>query len=144
MFGSSIVLTADATISAYAVKDGCVSDVVTYQYAITPDMPLMLVNMPVNQNGELITAENVEDLTAVSLVVENLSDSVQNSLIAVAFYEEDGRFISVDIQEAAIRAESNETVVVPVSHDLSNAAKMKVFLLNTNCCPMSEASEFTL
>ena len=126
------------------MKDGCVSDVVTYQYAIAPDMPLMLVNTPVNQNGELITAENVEDLTAVSLVVENLSDSVQNSLIAVTFYEEDGCFISVDIQEAAIRGESNETVAVPVSHDLGNAAKMKVFMLNTNCCPMSEASEFTL
>ena len=143
LFGSSLVLTEDTTVKAYAVKDGCASEVVTLQYDITLSDDFMLINAPSDQNGEVITADTLNDLTAVRLVVQKFSQGAKTGRFAVAFYDENGRYLGMGSRQAEI-AEDTATVMVPITENIVGAAQMKVFLMDDSYCPAGSALKFVL
>lgn len=143
LFGSSLVLTEDTTVKAYAVKDGCASQVVTLQYDITLSDDFMLINAPSDQNGEVITADTLNDLTAVRLVVQKFSQGAKTGRFAVAFYDENGRYLGMGSRQAEI-AEDTATVMVPITENIVGAAQMKVFLMDDSYCPAGSALKFVL
>ena len=143
LFGSSILLTEDATIKACAVKDGCASDVVTFQYSFTIADGLSLTAAPTDQNGDEISAATLPDLTAVNLMIYRSGGGTETNRFSVAFYDKDGRFLGAGIRQAALQGEL-ETVTVPVTGTYAGAATMKVFLLDEGYRPAGSCAEIAI
>lgn len=138
-----IVITKDTDIRAYAVKNGVISNEVEYNYIINSKLLVYLVNTPTNQEGNLISSENSASLSKINLVIEKLTEGeIQGSFI-VAFYDECGRMLSVEMAEKVV-SEKVDTIEILVNKNIGSAYKMKVFMwdsLNT-LKPLSNAEEF--
>lgn len=143
LFGSSIILTEDTTVKAYAVKDGCASEVVTLKYDITLSDDFMLINAPSDQNGEVITADTLDNLTAVRLVVRKFGEGAKTGRFAVAFYDRDGRYLGMGSQQAEITKETDK-ITVPINGCFAEAAHMKVLLLDEAYRPVGGSEELDI
>ena len=104
---------------------------------------LNICNFPVNQSGNIITKENISSTSCVRLDIEKLSLENQDSVIIVAFYDSDGKLVSLNKKDATI-TEKIEIVGVPVSGEISHASKLKVFMWNSlsSLKPLSKIGEF--
>ncbi len=145
LYTSPLILKEYTTLKVCAVKDGCVSDIAEYEYDINPSLPLYLVNAPVNQNGNIITSENISTATSVKLNVENLSAETRETMVVVAFYDTTGKLVSLGRKETTV---SNKItpIEIELSKSISKASSMKVFMWNsdTSLKPLSEAEEFVI
>ena len=142
-YGASIVLTGDTCLKACAVKDGLVSDVITYEYQIDPGDSILLVNTPADQDGTVLTAETLETLTALKLRLENFADAEQQTRVTAAFYDAAGKMIVLCGSVQTLSHGENE-VTLPITKNVTGAATMKLLLLTEAYQPKGAATTFKI
>ena len=146
---STLVLTEDATVTACAISNNCVSDVVTYEYKVSPAESFLLENTPLALSFDgvytwkPVTVQSADDLRYLSLTVRKLAEGDRYGRFLVAFYDADGRYLCSET--AAGTAENElETIYLEITDDVSQAARLKVFILDEDYRPIGEAEEFVL
>jgi len=127
--GMPIILTGDTTVRVCAVKNGCVSDTVEFVYRVSPREWVLLENTPLNQNGEMLTQENLASLSSLSLVYRRLNPNAGTAVFVAAFYDKDGKLVAVSSAEKAVNSDLVQ-VSVPFRTPPKDAASFKLFVLD--------------
>ncbi|MGN0183446.1 MAG: leucine-rich repeat protein [Candidatus Ornithomonoglobus sp.] len=87
LYNTALVLTGDTTIKAVAKKDGCISAVIDAEYIINPDEDFYVINDLIDQNGDVISGDNIGGLTEITAVLQKLTNSY-NAAASLVFYDE--------------------------------------------------------
>ncbi len=135
-----IHLFEDTELMMYTVHNGCVSEVSEYSYTITHEKPFFFENTAINQENELITLDNVGDLTEVKVSVKKMMEGEQTGNFVVALYDESGKLVALSFKEDTI-LEENKTVTLPILGDVSTAVSMKVMVMDSNAKPIGNLQE---
>lgn len=95
-----------------------------------------------NQDGDIITADNVNNITKVKMTLSKLNTDEQTGVFLIAFYGYDGRLVYVNSKPVTIDEDTDE-VEIDVTGDVSSAYKVKAFAFKdlTNMQPICDALE---
>ena len=97
---------------------------------------------PVTRDGGRITATNLATLTEITVPVQYTGDTAQAISVAVAFYDENGRFVGFGIASDSV-SNGRKDVTVPIS-GITNAARMKTLLMNAESVPLCGAGVYEI
>ena len=137
-----IHINEDTYLQAYALRNGCVSEISEYEYTVTPKNPFYFPNALKNQDNEVITIENINNVSKIILPVSKLLDGEHSGTFIVAFYNESNELICVKSQYATI-SESLTELEFPLYSDVSEAHTIKAFIWDdfNNMNPISNFHE---
>ncbi len=93
---------------------------------------------PLNQDGKIISKEDINSLTTVVMRVSNSLGKSANSKVCVAFYDYEKRLVSVKINPVEI-VDGEQLVPVELDGAVQNATKMKIFILDNMFAPITKA-----
>lgn len=113
LYNFPIILTQNTTIKVYAKINGCVSDVVEYNYKISNAQKCII---------QSITA--ADELVKVNII----SDKTESGVLVLACYKDDGTLLNVKLCDAELTA--NEPVSKVIEMTTTEAAKISAFLLD--------------
>lgn len=126
LYTTPLTFCESTCLKAYTLKNGCVSEIVTYEYTITPKNPFYFSNSLTNQDGEIITADNLAELTKIRLTLSKLQSGEHTALFFAAFYGADDKLICIKSKNAVISKDTDE-VEIDIDDDVSSAYTIKTF-----------------
>ncbi len=94
--------------------------------SITPSYPICFSNSLSNQNGEIITNDNISDLTKVKLTLSRLHSGAHTGTFLVAFYDTDNKLVYVNSKLHTIDEDTDETEI-DIEGDVSSACRIRAF-----------------
>lgn len=121
-----INISEDTYLQAYTLRNGCISEISEYKYTVAPTYPFYFSNSLTNQDGEIITSDNIADVTKVKMTLSNLHTGDHTGVFLIAFYGADNRLIYVNYKTATIGEDVDE-VEIDITEDVSSAYKVKAF-----------------
>lgn len=121
-----INISEDAYLQAYALRDGCVSEVTAYEYTVNPTYPFYISNSLTNQDGEIITQENIADVTKLRLMLTKLKSGEHTGTFLIAFYDSENKLIYVNSKPATI-SDNMQEVEIDITGKVSSACTIKAF-----------------
>ena len=133
-----INITTDTILKAIAIKDGCVSDVVEYAYAIQHKYPLAVINTPTDQNGDIITDDTIGSISAVRLVCQKFGAEPLAAEFVVTCYDENDCITGITFKKITC---NDDTQVIELPVPACSATKtIKIFSWDSLCAmkPVSE------
>ncbi len=140
-----INISEDTYLQAYTLRNGCISEVSEYEYTVSPTYPFYFSNSLTNQDGEIITPDNIADITKVKMTLSKLHTGDHTGTFMIAFYGADNRLLYVKSKQATISEETDE-VEIDITDDVSSAHKIKAFAWKdlSSIQPICEALEETI
>ena len=137
-----INISEDAYLQAYTLRNGCISEISEYEYMVAPTHPFYFSNSLTNQDGEIITPDNIADVTKVKMTLSKLHTGDHTGMFLIAFYGVDNRLMYVDYKTATISEDIDE-VEIDITEDVSSAYKVKAFAWKdlSSMQPICEALE---
>lgn len=137
-----INISEDAYLQAYTLRNGCISEISEYEYTVAPTYHFYFSNSLTNQDGEIITPDNIADVTKVKMTLSKLHTGDHTGVFLIAFYGTDNRLIYANYKTATISDDIDE-VEIDITEDVSSAYKVKVFAWKdlSNIQPICEALE---
>jgi len=137
-----INISEDTCLKAYTLRNGCISEISEYEYVVASKYPFYFSNSLTNQDGEIITPNNIADITKVKMTLSKLHTGEHTGVFLIGFYDVNNKLIYVNFKSATIGDEINE-VEIDITDDVSSAYKMKVFAWKdlSNMQLMCEAME---
>lgn len=124
-----INIAEDAYLQAYTLRNGCISEICEYDYMVAPAYPIYFSNSLTNQDGEIITSDNIADLTKVKLTLSKSHSGEHTGTFLIAFYDKDGKLIYVNSKPQTIDEDTDE-VKIDIEGDVSSAYKIRAFAWN--------------
>ncbi len=121
-----INISEDAYLQTYTLRNGCISEISEYEYTVTPTYPFYFSNSLTNQDGEIITSDNIADVTKVKMTLSKLHTGDHSGIFLIAFYGADNRLIYVNYKTATISEDIDE-VEIDITEDVSSSYKVKAF-----------------
>ncbi len=128
LYNTPITVYEDVTIKAYAKKNGVVSETVTYQYEINHRSPLFISNGAINQDGEMLKNDNMEELSKVTLVVNKTTEEDVTGTVVAAFYDGNKKLLNMFSLDCTLT--ENENVVELPVEAVAGAKNAKFFIWN--------------
>ncbi len=137
-----INISEDTYLQAYTLRNGCISEISEYEYTVAPVYPFYFSNSLTNQDGEIITPDNIADVTKVKMTLSKLHTGDHTGVFLIAFYGADNRLIYVNYKTATIGEDIDE-VEIDITEDVSSAYKVKAFAWKdlSSIQPICEALE---
>lgn len=121
-----INISEDAYLQAYTLRNGCISEICEYDYTVAPSYPFYFSNSLVNQEGDIITPDNISELTQVRVSLSKLHSGEHSGTFLIAFYNADNRLIFAKSKSETISEDMDE-VEIDITEDVSSAYLIKVF-----------------
>lgn len=118
-------------VRAYAVQNGCNSNVCSYQYTIKSTKPFYFSNALKNQDNAVLTPETLADLTKVKLTAGRLQDGEHTGRFLLAFYDKDGKLLYMTSKTDVVNEDAKE-IEFSISEDVSKAYSVKAFAWNNS------------
>ena len=104
--------------------------------------PAFTLSAPVSSNREAITTANLATLTEIIIPVQYSGDTAQSVTVAVAFYDDNGRFTGFGIVSDSV-SNGGKDVTVPIG-GVTDAAQVKAFVLDTGLAPLCGAGAYEI
>lgn len=121
-----IDISDDACLQAYTQRNGCISEISAYAYTVDPTYPFYFSNSLTNQDGNLITAENLATLSKVKLTLTKLHSGEHSGTFLIAFYNSDDKLIYANFKTETISEDMDE-VEIDIDDSVSTACTIKAF-----------------
>lgn len=136
-------ISEDTYLQAYSLRNGCISETSEYLYTIASAYPFYFSNSLKNQNEEIITADNIADITKVKLTLSKLQSGEHTGTFLIAFYGENDKLLYMNCKTGTI-SENGDEVEIDIGENVASAQKIKVFAwdclstMNPMCNAMEE------